>query len=496
MSNDLTPEQMKRIAASMSAMGRYGDSQLVHVNPQEVALLEKIGSGTTNPHTGLREFFFGYDSLSDMFDGGGPGQSGNTFDNDNDPNNEVTGIAAISNNIVGAGHANNGLNDDDSRGDNTDYTYDSITDMFDGGGIGMSGDTYGHGDFSALDKNNDGHISRAESGDGLKGGIDGDNDSMFKTVANVAGMVLNPVGYAATKLAATALESNDFDFDFLKNKGGSTTKSTVQVASSSNDDRPPSTTASTQSTSTGEVDETGASNEEGTYSEISDNVSYRGPAFTSKPERRKFIEYDYTDGTGKPVRTYNGNAKPFHVATSAESIESYVVAETTANAIDAMVSNMSREMQDKLSGEISVQLTADNQIALYVGNDTTGYVEAVYAPTDEGMDTAMKDVANMLAYGESTGDLTIDAGYTGRVRSAQRYEGYDDATLNQQYAMLKSEGSNYEQGSPLYLLWLERLQELEDEIKRRDGDPAANTAEYSVAGITRSIADAASGFFA
>lgn len=285
MSNDLTPEQMKRIAASMSAMGRYGDSQLVHVNPQEVALLEKIGSGTTNPHTGLREFFFGYDSLSDMFDGGGPGQSGNTFDNDNDPNNEVTGIAAISNNIVGAGHANNGLNDDDSRGDNTDYTYDSITDMFDGGGIGMSGDTYGHGDFSALDKDGDGHISRAESGDGLKGGIDGDNDSMFKTVANVAGMVLNPVGYAATKLAVTALESNDFDFDFLKNKGGSTTKSTVQVASSSNDDRPPSTTASTQSTSTGEVDETGASNEEGTYSEISDNVSYRGPAFTSKPER-------------------------------------------------------------------------------------------------------------------------------------------------------------------------------------------------------------------
>ena len=371
MSNDLTPEQMKRIAASMSAMGRYGDSQLVHVNPQEVALLEKIGSGTTNPHTGLREFFFGYDSVGDMFDGGGPGQSGDTFDNDNDPNNEVTGIAAVSNKVVGAGHANNGLNDDDSQGDNTDYTYDSIGDMFDGGGIGMSGDTYGHGDFSALDKNGDGHISRAESGKGLAGGIDGDNDSTFATVANVVGMIANPVGYATAKLAKTAID-NDF-FSFPKREGSSTKSTPTQVVTREPSDRTSSTT-STQSSTDGEVDETGAVNEEGTYSEISDNVTYRGPAFTSKPERRKFIEYDYTDGTGKPVGTYNGNAKPFHVATSAENIESYVVAETTANAIDAMVSNMSGEMQDKLSGEISVQLTADNQIALYVGNDTTGYV--------------------------------------------------------------------------------------------------------------------------
>jgi hypothetical protein len=108
----------------------------------------------------------------------------------------------------------------------------------------------------------------------------------------------------------------------------------------------------------------------------------------------------------------------------------------------------------------------------------------------------MKDVANMLAYGEASGDLKIDAGYTGRVRSAQRFKGYDDSVLNTEYARLKSEGDNYEKGTPLYLLWLERLQELEDEIKRRDGNPAANTAEYSVNGVTRSIATAAAGMFA
>lgn len=491
MSNDLSPEQMKKIAASMSSMGRYGDSQLVHVNPQEVALLEKIGSGTTNPHTGLREFYFGgYDNFTDMIDGGGPGQSGNTFDNDNDPNNEVTGIAAVSNRVVGAGHANNGLNDDDSKGDDTDYTYNNFKDMVDGGGIGMSGDTYGHGDFSALDKNGDGHISRAESGKGLAGGIDGDNDSTFATVANVVGMIANPVGYAAGKLAKTAIDNDFFNFG---NRQGSSSAPT-QVVTREPSDRSPSN-ASTQSSTTGEADETGAANEEGTYSEISDNVTYRGPAFTSKPERRKFIQYDYTDGTGKPVGTYNGNAKPFHVATSEESIAAFTVKETAANAIDMMVSNMDPAMRENLSGEISVQLTGDNQIALYVGNEDSGYVEAMYAADDDGLDTALKDVANMLAYGEASGDLKIDAGYTGRVRSAQRFQNYSDADLNTQYAMLKQEESNYEQGSPLYLLWLERLQELEDEIKRRDGSPEANTAEYSVNGVTRSIAEAAKGFF-
>lgn len=40
---------------------------------------------------------FGYDSIGDMVDGGGPGQSGGSFDNDNDPNNEPSGIAAVSN---------------------------------------------------------------------------------------------------------------------------------------------------------------------------------------------------------------------------------------------------------------------------------------------------------------------------------------------------------------------------------------------------------------
>lgn len=52
-------------AARLAARGRGGDTELVHVNPQEVSLLKSAGgSGTTNPSTGLREFY------TDAFGGG------------------------------------------------------------------------------------------------------------------------------------------------------------------------------------------------------------------------------------------------------------------------------------------------------------------------------------------------------------------------------------------------------------------------------------------
>ena len=64
-----------------------------------------------------------YESFGDMFDGGGPGASNMdsdgkviSYDNDNDPNNEVTGIAAFSNTITGNSHANDGYGDDNSDG--------------------------------------------------------------------------------------------------------------------------------------------------------------------------------------------------------------------------------------------------------------------------------------------------------------------------------------------------------------------------------------------
>lgn len=46
--------------ARLAAKGRFGDTELVHVNKREAALLKALGgSGTVNPKTGFREFFMG-----------------------------------------------------------------------------------------------------------------------------------------------------------------------------------------------------------------------------------------------------------------------------------------------------------------------------------------------------------------------------------------------------------------------------------------------------
>lgn len=51
---------LRQIAALLRSKGRYGDTVLAHINPQEAALLKaRGGAGTPNPETGLPEFFAG-----------------------------------------------------------------------------------------------------------------------------------------------------------------------------------------------------------------------------------------------------------------------------------------------------------------------------------------------------------------------------------------------------------------------------------------------------
>lgn len=50
----------RELAQILGAQGRYGDTELVHVTPREKRMLrESGGSGTTNPYTGLDEYFEG-----------------------------------------------------------------------------------------------------------------------------------------------------------------------------------------------------------------------------------------------------------------------------------------------------------------------------------------------------------------------------------------------------------------------------------------------------
>jgi hypothetical protein len=54
-------------AHKLAAMGRNGDNQLAHINPEEARMLKQAGgSGTINPRTGLHEYWFDF-KPSDIF---------------------------------------------------------------------------------------------------------------------------------------------------------------------------------------------------------------------------------------------------------------------------------------------------------------------------------------------------------------------------------------------------------------------------------------------
>ena len=60
--------------SNLASMGRYGDTMLAHINPQEAGLLKSMGgAGTINEETGLRQYFGGGGSS-----GGGGGAAPET----------------------------------------------------------------------------------------------------------------------------------------------------------------------------------------------------------------------------------------------------------------------------------------------------------------------------------------------------------------------------------------------------------------------------------
>lgn len=66
---------MKSLAKELPKHGRYGDTIVAHINPQEAALLKSLGgSGTINPTTGLPEFFGGLGALNPLNKGSAAGK--------------------------------------------------------------------------------------------------------------------------------------------------------------------------------------------------------------------------------------------------------------------------------------------------------------------------------------------------------------------------------------------------------------------------------------
>ena len=59
---------MNPIAGGLASLGRYGDSMLAHITPQEAMMLRRAGgSGSINPATGLPEFFNLFKAIGNAF---------------------------------------------------------------------------------------------------------------------------------------------------------------------------------------------------------------------------------------------------------------------------------------------------------------------------------------------------------------------------------------------------------------------------------------------
>jgi len=149
------------------------------------------GSSSSNNSSSSSSSSSGYTGVKDMFDGGGPGKSGDSYSTvnnsalDKDGDNHISSAEAGGQNLAGGIDGSEGLALD-FNGDGRAWT--GIGDMFDGGGMGASGDSYSTGSNLSLDTNNDGHISFAETSAGqngnnnLPGGIDGSNNLTFNDV--------------------------------------------------------------------------------------------------------------------------------------------------------------------------------------------------------------------------------------------------------------------------------------------------------------------------
>ena len=548
MSNDLSPHQLQAMAKALSDMGRRGDTQLVHVTKEEVELLKKIGSGTRNPNTGLLEFAPTNQSWVDQWNASvgdddkidtsnanpnisGKNTDGTTYDSDrnkgdDDFTNNYTSILTVDPatgktigvseaadggeaGIAGRGvlteaerEANRQKNPFDRDGDGSMWTktdrFGATTNIF-GQQMNITSNNNSGYLWNALDADGDGSFLTANNNSyGTNALVKG--NSTFSTVANVAALIANPVGYLGAK-AVNNLFDKDGDGSMFTSggvfnnpltgggDGTGTAKPITTGGGGSSSSSSSDSSSETESSAEGADDVT--TDEASTYSDVVGNYQYNENRFSRRSDGRRFLSYDYKGGVADVTGSYTQNIKPFQIITSMEDAKSFAFSEQAANSIDQMISMMPKEVADNLEGSIHTYLTKDGNIAVVVGTDDTGYVEATYAGSQDGAKNAMSDIANMLAYMEATGDTKVDGGFMGRIASAERFAGYGLADLQSILSRINEELQMYEQGSSSYLMAMERKQEVEREIARRQGDTSAQTTEYSEAGVTTVVTDTA-----
>ena len=88
-------------AHKLAAMGRNGDTQLAHINPEEAYMLKQHGgSGTINPHTGLHEYWFDY-KMSDVIGAIIPAVTDLILPGVSSAIGKTTGLGSTASNIIG-----------------------------------------------------------------------------------------------------------------------------------------------------------------------------------------------------------------------------------------------------------------------------------------------------------------------------------------------------------------------------------------------------------
>ena len=527
MSNQLSPAQMKAMAQSLSDMGRRGDTQLVHVTPEEIELLKKIGAGTRNPQTGLLEFYHTSGHGVDTEESGWVEQWNNSVDDDDKitkpkPRPTNTGGSGSSSSTGNGGGQDNNPNDPNITGRGVlteeERTQNRNNNWFDRDGDGSmwtSTDEFGHTTnflgqrINVTSNNNSGYIWNAMDADGDGNFLTKTNPvdttslvgggSTFSTVANVAALVANPIGYLGAR-AINHYFDKDGDGSMFTTGGkftfgggdGENSAAAKPITTSGGSSRSGgSSNSSNETEGSAEGADDVSTDEASTYSDVVGNFQYNENRFKRRADSRRFLEYDYKGGSADVTGSYTESTKPFQVVTSMEDAKAFAFSEQAANSIDQMVSMMPKEVSDNLEGSIHSYLTKDGNIAVIVGTDESGYVEATYAGSQDGAKNAMNDIANMLAYMEATGDTKVDAGMMGRIASAERFVGYDLDQLQSLMTSINKELEMYEPNSSSYVMALERKEEVEREIARRQGDSSTSQADYSEAGVANVIASAA-----
>ena len=208
-------------------------------------------------------------------------------------------------------------------------------------------------------------------------------NSTFSTVANVAALIANPVGYLGAK-AVNNLSDKDGDgsmftsgvFNNPLTGGGDGTGTAKPITTGGGSSRSSSSSDSsseTESSAEGADDVT--TDEASTYSDVVGNYQYNENRFSRRSDGRRFLSYDYKGGVADVTGSYTQNIKLFQIITSMEDAKSFAFSEQAANSIDQMISMMPKEVADNLEGSIHTYLTKDGNIAVVVGTDDTGYAK-------------------------------------------------------------------------------------------------------------------------